>query len=216
MKTAVIYARVSSVGDRQNTQRQVDDLNAYAKGNDYEVVKTFEEHISGAKKNSERPVLCECLDYCLSSGIHTLLISELSRLGRCVDEVLENVKRCKDNNLNIYFQKEQLNIFNADGTVNPFLTIMISVLGTACELEKTSIEWRLRSGRQRAIANGVKMGKPKGAVKSREKKMEQYKEAISMLRRGVSLRHVSRMCGIGISTAQRLRAEFCKDKVAQS
>lgn len=113
---AVIYARVSSTNDRQSTDRQVSDLNGYASKNDINVVKTFEEHISGAKRNEERPVLCECLDYCIKNKVDILLISELSRLGRNVDEVLANVKRCKDNNLNIYFQKENLSIFQADGT----------------------------------------------------------------------------------------------------
>ena len=63
---AVIYARVSSTGDRQSTERQVSDLSAYAKRNDYAVVKVFQEHISGAKRNEERPVLCECLDCCIN------------------------------------------------------------------------------------------------------------------------------------------------------
>ena len=57
---AVIYARVSSTNDRQSTDRQVSDLNGYASKNDINVVKTFEEHISGAKRNEERPILCEC------------------------------------------------------------------------------------------------------------------------------------------------------------
>ena len=55
--TAVIYARVSSVGDRQSTERQVKDLSDYALYKQLEVRKVFEEHISGAKKNEERPVL---------------------------------------------------------------------------------------------------------------------------------------------------------------
>lgn len=100
---AVIYARVSSTNDRQSTDRQVTDLTNYANANGYELVKSFEEYISGAKKNEGRPVLCECLDYCIENHIDSLLISELSRLGRNVDEVLANVKRCKDNSLNIYF-----------------------------------------------------------------------------------------------------------------
>ena len=57
MKQAVIYARVSSVGDRQSTDRQVLDLQEYAKSAKLDLVQTFEEHISGAKKNQERPVL---------------------------------------------------------------------------------------------------------------------------------------------------------------
>ena len=45
-QTAVIYARVSSVTDRQDTQRQVQDLLKYAQAQDIEVVHIFEEHIS--------------------------------------------------------------------------------------------------------------------------------------------------------------------------
>ena len=55
MKKAIIYARVSSTGaqeSRQNTERQVVSLTEYARINSYEVVKTFEEHIIGGKKNS--------------------------------------------------------------------------------------------------------------------------------------------------------------------
>ena len=65
MKTAVIYARVSSTGDRQSTERQVIDLTDYANKNGMTICKTFEEHISGAKKNHERPVLQECLTFCV-------------------------------------------------------------------------------------------------------------------------------------------------------
>ena len=90
--TAVIYARVSSVGDRQSTERQVKDLSDYALYKKLEVRKVFEEHISGAKKNEERPVLCQTLEYCKQNGISTLLVSELSRMGRNAFEVLASVK----------------------------------------------------------------------------------------------------------------------------
>ena len=51
MKTAVIYARVSSSNDRQNIQRQIEDLTQFACRNDYQLMGTYEEHISGATKN---------------------------------------------------------------------------------------------------------------------------------------------------------------------
>ena len=40
MKTAVIYARVSSSNDRQDTSRQIEDLKKYAISQDIEIVKT--------------------------------------------------------------------------------------------------------------------------------------------------------------------------------
>ena len=80
--TTVIYARVSSIGDRQNTERQVSDITAFSSRMGLTPEKVYEEHVSGAKKNAERPILTECLDYCKSRHIGMLLVSELSRLGR--------------------------------------------------------------------------------------------------------------------------------------
>lgn len=208
MKKAVIYARVSSVNDRQNTERQVNDLKVYADGNGYEVVKTYKEHISGAAKNENRPVLCECLEFCFSNGIDSLLLSELSRLGRNVDEVLANVKLCKDNGLNIFFQKEGLNIFQADGSKNPFLNIFISVLGTCAEMERESIKFRLDSGRKRYIENGGKLGRKVGSAKTKEQKETQYKNVIKELKRGTSIRKTAKLCDVSVSTVQRIKAEF--------
>lgn len=208
MKKAVIYARVSSTNDRQSTDRQVIDLKTYASSNDMEVVKVYEEHISGAKKNEERPILCECLDYCISNKIDSLLISELSRLGRNVDEVLANVKLCKDNNLNIYFQKENLNIFQSDGTKNPFLNIFISVLGTCAEMERENIKFRLNSGRAKYIAEGGKLGRKEGSVKTKEQKQEEYKQVLRELKKGTSIRKVAKLCDVSVSTVQRLKTEF--------
>ena len=205
---AVIYARVSSTNDRQSTDRQVSDLNGYASKNDINVVKTFEEHISGAKRNEERPILCECLDYCIKNTVDILLISELSRLGRNVDEVLANVKRCKDNNLNIYFQKENLSIFQADGTKNPFLNIFISVLGTCAEMERENIKFRLNSGRAKYIADGGKLGRKEGYRKPKEQKEVEYKEVIKELKKGTSVRRAAKLCDVSVSTVQRIKAEF--------
>lgn len=73
MTTGVIYARVSSIGDRQSTERQVKDLSEYAKFKGIKVSKVFEEHISGAKKNDERPVLCEAMEYCKANRIGSYL-----------------------------------------------------------------------------------------------------------------------------------------------
>lgn len=207
--TAAIYARVSSLNDRQSTDRQVIDLQNYADRNSIEVVKTFEEHISGAKKNEERAVLCECLDYCISNKVDTLLISELSRLGRNVDEVLANVKLCKDNGLNIYFQKENLSIFETDGKKNPFLNIFISVLGTCAEMERENIKFRLNSGRAKYIAEGGKLGRKIGSIKSSEKKQDEYKSVLKELRKGTSIRRTAKLCDVSVSTVQRLKAEFC-------
>ena len=109
-KTAVIYARVSSTGDRQSTERQVQDLIEYAKYRGLDLVRVFEEHISGTKRNEERPVLTDAVGFCLENKVGTLRVSEMSRLGRNAFEVLSTVKTLADNGVNLYLQKEQLSL----------------------------------------------------------------------------------------------------------
>lgn len=206
--SAVIYARVSSQGDRQNTERQVSDLTLLANQKNLTIEKIYEEHISGATRNEERAVLSECLDYCFSNHIGILLISELSRLGRKVDEVLANVKLCKENKLNVYFQKEQLSIFNDEGREHPFLTIFIAVLGTCAEMERENIKFRLNSGLANYRAKGGRVGRKLGSVKSEDTKKEEYRDVISLLKRGYSVRNTAKITNKGISTVQRIKKQF--------
>lgn len=207
-KIAVIYSRVSSQGDRQDTARQVRDLELLAKQRNLSVAKIYEEHISGAKKTQERPILRECLEYCFSNSVDILLISELSRLGRNVDDVLANVRLCKEKHLNVYFQKEQLSIFNDDGKEHPFLTIFIAVLGTCAEMERDNIKFRLNSGKAQYMAKGGKVGRKEGYRKSDEELQEQYAGVIKQLRKGYPVRMIAKSEGVGISTVQRIKKKF--------
>ena len=143
--TAVIYARVSSTGDRQSTERQVQDLNEYAKYRGLDLVRVFEEHISGAKRNEERPVLTDAVEFCLENKVGTLLVSEMSRLGRNAFEVLSTVKTLADNGVNLYLQKEQLSLLDDEGKTSLFFPIVIATLSTCAQLERENIQFRLSS-----------------------------------------------------------------------
>ena len=209
---AIIFTRCSSSGSlegRQDTTRQVEDLKHYAELNGISIIKTYEEHISGGKTNKERPLLQEALSFCLDNKIDIILISELSRLGRRCDEILETIKFLKDNRINCYFLKEQLSIFSSDGKENPYLTIMCAVLGTAAELERETIYYRLKSGRDKYVRDGGKLGKPKGAgIKTKEQMAVEYKAVIKNLRAGQSIRNTSKITGISPCTVIKVKKEF--------
>ena len=206
--TAVIYARVSSIGDRQNTDRQISDLLDYVSFKNLEISKIYAEHISGAKKNTERPVLQEAIEYCKTNHISILLVSELSRLGRNAFEVLATVKDLIDSGINLYMQKEQLTLLDAEGKPTMFAPIMIATLSTCAQLERENIKFRLNSGRKLYIERGGKLGRKVGSVKTIEQKREEYRDIISYLKRGYSVRNVAKLCNKGISTVQRVKKEF--------
>ena len=207
-KTAVIYARVSSIGDRQSTERQVKDLSDYVVYQKMEVRKVFEEHISGAKKNDERPVLCEAIKYCKEYRIDVLLVSELSRLGRNAFEVLASVKDLLDCGINLYIQKEQFTLLDKEGKPSLFAPVMIATLSTCAQLERDNISFRLNSGRKQYVEKGGKLGRPAGSTKSQDKKREEYREVINLLNKGYAIRDVAKLTGKGISTVQRVKKEF--------
>lgn len=205
---AIIYARVSSTTDRQNTERQVRDLTTYATAMQMDVVQVFEEKISGAKKNFERPVLIDALDFCHTNGIDMLLVSELSRLGRNAFEVLETVKGLIDNKINLYMQKEQFTLLDAEGEPSVFAPIMLATLSTCAQLERENIKFRLNSGRAKYIAEGGRLGRKQGSTKSQERKQEEYKQVLKELKKGTSIRRTAKLCDVSVSTVQRLKAEF--------
>ena len=208
--TAVIYARVSSQNDRQDTTRQVTDLEKFAKANDMEIVKTYEEHISGAKKLEEREVLTQCLEYCKANSVNFLLISELSRLGRSTLQVLRSLEILHEAKVCVYIQNIGLYSLQPDGNVNPIASIIITILAEMSNIERSNIQYRLNSGRQQYINRGGKLGRRKGSVKTTEQRKEEYREVISLLRRGYSIRNVARLTGFSIQTVQTVKNQFIR------
>ena len=205
---AAIYARVSSITERQSTQRQVNDLKDYATYAKMEVVKVFEEKISGAKKNAERPILQQALEYCKAEQVDMLLVSELSRLGRNSFEVLETIKGLVDAKINLYLQKEKITLLDDNGEPSIFAPIMLATLSTCAQLERENIKFRLNSGRNQYIARGGKLGRKVGSVKTKEQKKEEYGEVISLLKKGYSIRNIAKLCHVSNSTIQRVKKEF--------
>ena len=208
MSTAVIYARVSSTNDRQNTQRQIDDLTRFANSNDYDIVGTYEEHISGATKNENRTVLMECINYCIENKVNYILLSELSRLGRSTLQVLKSLEMLHEAGVSVYIQNLGIYTLNATGEANPIASIMVTVLAEMANIERSNIVYRLNSGRERYIAQNGRLGRKKGSVKTTEQKKEEYKEVISLLKRGYSVRNVAKLSGVSASTVQRVRKDF--------
>lgn len=209
MKTAVIYARVSSTTDRQSTTRQVKELVNYAASAKLSVREIYEEKISGAKKNTERPILLDCINYCISQKVDILLVNELSRLGRNTFELLATVQKFIEAKINIYFQKEMFYLLDEHQKPSLFTPILLAALGTAAQLERENIQYRLNSGRALYINNGGKLGRKTGSVKSKAKKEQEYAEVIKLLNKEYyTLKEIAKLSGVSISTVQRLKKEF--------
>ena len=186
-----------------------DRLNGYSEYANLEVVEVFEEYISGGKRNDERAILQDAIEYCIFENVDIILTSELSRIGRSSFEVLETVKTLIDHKINLYLQKEQLTLLDDKGKPSMFAPIMLATLATCSQIERENILFRLSSGYKNYKANGGKVGRKKGSTKTTEQKQEEYKEIIQLLKKGYSVRNVAKISNRGIITVQRIKTDFC-------
>lgn len=206
MREAVIYARVSSTSDRQSTDRQVSDLRAYADRQGLEILKVFQEKGSGAKE--DRPVLQECIAFCEEYNTE-LLVSEVSRLGRTVKIIVNTIDELTKAGVCVRIQDIGLKTLDDEGKENIIAKMMLTVLGLGAEIERKSIVSRLNSGRELAKERGVRMGRPEGSKMSDKDLLAKYPEVAKKLRKGLSIREVSKICGVSSATVQKVK------KVAQ-
>ena len=87
--------------------------------------------------------------------------------------------------------------------------MITAVLSSFAEIERDGIVYRLQSGRRVAIEQrNVKLGRKVGSVKSRERKQEEYSKVIRSLKAGKSIRDTAAICGVSVSTVQRVKKEF--------
>ena len=82
---------------------------------------------------------------------------------------------------------------------------MIAALSTCAQLERDNISFRLQSGRKRYIEKDGKLGRKVGSVKKAGQMKTEYKDVISLLRKGYSIRDVAKLSGKGVSTVQRVK-----------
>ena len=90
----------------------------------------------------------------------------------------------------------------------PVANIMVMVLAETTNIKRSNIVYRLNNGQDSYIKDGGRLGRKPGSVKTSEQKREEYKEVISLLRKGYSVRNVAKLGGVSSSTVQRIKKEF--------
>ena len=203
MKRVVIYARVST--NSQDYDRQISDLREYAKKMDYIVVKEFSEKISGAKKVAEREQLSELLQFVEAHNIDKVLIYECSRLSRRIVDFLQVIEQLTEKGISLFILQNSLETLQSDGKPNPIAQLVMGMIAQFCSMERSLIRSRMKSGYDHFRSNGGKVGRKQGYTKTVDAMKEEYAEEIRLLRKGISLRNVSKITHTSVNTLRKLR-----------
>ena len=208
MDKVVILARVST--DKQEYQRQVNELTDYCTRVGWSVEAVFSNKVSGAKRMEERPESMDLINYVKSNDIDKVVCLEISRLGRNTIEALKVIEILNENGVSLFVKNYNLETLNPDGKVNPVASLICTILLEIASMERLTIKERMASGRDQYIAkcrrDGVKMGRPATYRKSDDAYKQQYPKEISLLKKGISLRNITAITGTSVNTLRKLQS----------
>ena len=208
MDKVVILARVST--DKQEYQRQVNELTDYCTRVGWSVEAVFSNKVSGAKRMEERPEILELIDFVKSNDIDKVVCLEISRLGRNTLEALKVIECLNEHGVSLYVKNYNLETLNPDGKVNPVASLICTILLEIASMERLTIAERMASGRDQYIAKcrreGVKMGRPATYRKSEDAYKQQYQKELALLKKGISFRNVSAITGTSVNSLRRLKS----------
>ena len=199
----VIYARVSTV--IQDYDRQIDELKDYAKRMNFQVVKVFSEKVSGTKKVAERNALSELLDYVRTNKVDKVLIYECSRLSRRIVDFLQVIEELNELKVSLYIHQNGLETLLQDGSVNPIASLVLGIIAQFNSMERSLIRSRMESGYNHYRTTGGKVGRKTGYRKSQDDMREEYAEELRLLKKGISLRNVSKITHTSVNTLRKVR-----------
>lgn len=199
----IIYARVSTIV--QEYERQIEQLKEYADKMGYQVVKTFSEKISGAKKVEERMALMELLEYIEDNPVDKVLIYECSRLSRRVLDFLSVVEQLNEKKISLYIHQNGLETLLSNGDVNPIASLVLGILAQFNSMERNLIRSRMESGLKNYINNGGKIGRHVGYRKSDHQMLQDYPEQARLLRKNYSIRNIAKITNCSVNTVLKLK-----------
>ena len=210
MTKAVIYSRVSSEGNRQDTERQTNELKEYANKMGYELVAIYEEKVSGFKKNEDRPIFSKMLEEIEKGTIDKILVWELSRIGRSVIQSLQNIQLLTDKKVSIYIKNFNLETLNDDKTPNSLSMFMVQILFSVANMEAQLTKSRMVSGYRNHIKNGGKVGRKLGSIETEEETIQKHSDVLKLLKKKLSIRQISGLTNKSTNTVLKVKSTALK------
>jgi DNA invertase Pin-like site-specific DNA recombinase len=192
-KRAALYVRVST--DAQTLENQIRELRQVAGRRGWDVVEVYSDAgISGAKGRNGRPELDSMLKDASRRKFDIVMAWAIDRLGRSLSDLLDTIQHLEACGVDLYLDQQAID------TTTPMGKLVFQVTGAFAEFERTMIRQRIKAGLKRAVAQGVKLGRPKidGAT---ERKVRRQ------LAKGVGILKVAKSLGIGTGTVQRISGE---------
>jgi len=192
-----LYCRVSSL--EQKTDRQK------VNESDYKIV--VEDKCSGAIPFFEREGGKEVLKYIDNGIISGLSVWTIDRLGRDLRDILNTIHFFTKKGIPIKFLNQGLITIDENGKENSIAKLMISILGTVGEMERSQIKERQMEGIKLAKLKGAYKGRKEGSIEDTLEFLNKpkNKKALEYIKRGYKMNEAAKLAGVHINTMTKIK-----------
>ncbi len=177
------YIRVST--DKQTTENQRFEIENYCKAQSIVIGEWIEETISATKKLDERK-FGSLLKKMVKDD--QLIVSELSRLGRNLMQIMSILHGCMERDIKVFTIKERYELGN-----NISSKVLAFAFGLSAEIERNLISQRTKEALARKKAEGVILGRPKGRKSDCLKLTGKENEIRTLLNKRISYSAIARI-----------------------
>ena len=150
-----LYCRVSTSTKDQTTENQLRELTDYCDRMGYEVVKIYEDEVSGAKSREKRPAYNQMCKDAFLKKFDTIIGWDVSRFGRSMKEFVSFLSDMDEKGIGVIAVKNGLDTSSSSGRM------MMKLIGVLEEWNREMLIETTRAGLARTVANGTKLGRKK-------------------------------------------------------
>lgn len=190
----MIYAYIRVSTDKQTVENQRFEILKYADAKKITIDKWVEETISSRRKLEDR-LLGKTLDQLQSEDV--LIVSELSRLGRNLMEVMSILHTCMDRDVQVHTIKEKYELGN-----NINSKVLAFAFSLSAEIERQLISQRTKEALARKKSEGMKLGRPKGSLSKNTKLSGKEEQIKILLEKQISFSGIGRILGVNRLTVK--------------
>jgi|TARA_B100000767_G_scaffold182534_1_gene170426 DNA invertase Pin-like site-specific DNA recombinase len=206
----VILNRVST--DKQNFNRQSEELNTYCKEKGWEVVEEFSEVISGYTSNQLRVGLMEMMMFLQENKeVSKVVCWEVSRVSRKLLECQKIVEELTKLGVSLHIKTFGIDTLKEDKSVDVMGKLFLDILTSFGDMERTMIKERMNSGRNKFIKDGGVLGRKKGSKETNDEFLKKNDKVVRCLMKGMSVRECIKVTDKSLGTIQKVRNMIKED-----
>lgn len=203
-----LFIRVSS--DKQDYDRQVNELNAYCASKGFQVTKTIATVISGRKLS--RPDIIELKESADKKEFDKVIVMELSRLGRRARDIRGTLDHLHSNGISVLFKNLSIESLDDNGNESFVTNIIIAIYAELAQEEVRLLSERIKSGLRNAVnVKGKTLGRKEGS-KNAVNPLEKYPELIKSIQDKKSLSECMKLHDVSKGTVIMVKKLLAQKK----